>query len=145
MSLIASHIGENRIIMNNSIIVRGARENNLKNIDVEIPTNQLVVITGVSGSGKSSFAFDTIFVEGQRRYMTSLASHAKQGLYQVKKPDVDQIIGLPPTLSIEQKDPAGEKQAEKLLQKEHLKKYAGAKSHTRVYICPNFIWISEMR
>lgn len=60
MSLIVSHIGENRIIMNNSIIVRGARENNLKNIDVEIPTNQLVVITGVSGSGKSSFAFDTI-------------------------------------------------------------------------------------
>ena len=87
----------------NVIFIRGAREHNLKNIDASIPKNKLVAITGVSGSGKSSLAFDTIFAEGQRRYITSLASHTKQFMYQIKKPDVDQIDGLPPTLSIEQK------------------------------------------
>jgi excinuclease ABC subunit A len=85
------------------IIVRGAREHNLKNIDVEIPRNQLVVITGLSGSGKSSLAFDTIFAEGQRRYVESLSSYARQFLGLMEKPDVDQIEGLSPAVSIDQK------------------------------------------
>lgn len=85
------------------IIVRGAREHNLKNIDVEIPRNQLVVITGLSGSGKSSLAFDTIFAEGQRRYVESLSAYARQFLGQMEKPDVDQIEGLSPAISIDQK------------------------------------------
>jgi excinuclease ABC subunit A len=85
------------------IIVRGAREHNLKNIDVEIPRNQLVVITGLSGSGKSSLAFDTIFAEGQRRYVESLSAYARQFLGQMEKPDVDQIEGLSPAVSIDQK------------------------------------------
>jgi len=86
-----------------SIIVRGAREHNLKNIDVVIPRNKLVVITGVSGSGKSSLAFDTIFAEGQRRYVESLSAYARQFLEQMEKPDVDSIEGLSPAISIEQK------------------------------------------
>jgi excinuclease ABC subunit A len=86
-----------------SIIVRGAREHNLKNIQVEIPRNRLVVITGVSGSGKSSLAFDTLFAEGQRRYVESLSSYARQFLQQMEKPDVDSIEGLSPAISIEQK------------------------------------------
>ncbi len=85
------------------IIVRGAREHNLKNIDVEIPRNRLVVITGLSGSGKSSLAFDTIFAEGQRRYVESLSSYARQFLGLMEKPDVDQIEGLSPAVSIDQK------------------------------------------
>jgi excinuclease ABC subunit A len=85
------------------IVVRGAREHNLKNIDVEIPRNQLVVITGLSGSGKSSLAFDTIFAEGQRRYVESLSAYARQFLGQMEKPDVDQIEGLSPAVSIDQK------------------------------------------
>jgi excinuclease ABC subunit A len=85
------------------IIVRGAREHNLKNIDVEIPRNRLVVITGLSGSGKSSLAFDTIFAEGQRRYVESLSAYARQFLGQMEKPDVDQIEGLSPAVSIDQK------------------------------------------
>lgn len=85
------------------IVVRGAREHNLKNIDVEIPRNQLVVITGLSGSGKSSLAFDTIFAEGQRRYVESLSSYARQFLGLMEKPDVDQIEGLSPAVSIDQK------------------------------------------
>ncbi len=85
------------------IIVRGAREHNLKNIDVEIPRNKLVVITGLSGSGKSSLAFDTIFAEGQRRYVESLSAYARQFLGQMEKPDVDQIEGLSPAVSIDQK------------------------------------------
>ncbi len=85
------------------IVVRGAREHNLKNIDVEIPRNQLVVITGLSGSGKSSLAFDTIFAEGQRRYVESLSAYARQFLGQLEKPDVDQIEGLSPAVSIDQK------------------------------------------
>ena len=85
------------------IIVRGAREHNLKNIDVEIPRNKLVVITGLSGSGKSSLAFDTIFAEGQRRYVESLSAYARQFLGQMEKPAVDQIEGLSPAVSIDQK------------------------------------------
>ncbi|HLG51705.1 MAG TPA: excinuclease ABC subunit UvrA [Chloroflexota bacterium] len=85
------------------IIVRGAREHNLKNIDVEIPRDKLVVITGLSGSGKSSLAFDTIFAEGQRRYIESLSSYARQFLGQIEKPDVDDIQGLSPAISIDQK------------------------------------------
>lgn len=89
--------------MQDKIVVRGAREHNLKNIDVEIPRNQLVVITGLSGSGKSSLAFDTIFAEGQRRYVESLSAYARQFLGQMEKPDVDQIEGLSPAVSIDQK------------------------------------------
>ena len=85
------------------IVVRGARQHNLKNITVEIPREQLVVVTGVSGSGKSSLAFDTLFAEGQRRYVESLSAYARQFLHQVEKPDVDSIDGLSPAISIEQK------------------------------------------
>lgn len=89
--------------MRDSIYVKGARENNLKNIDVEIPRNKLVVMTGLSGSGKSSLAFDTIFAEGQRRYVESLSSYARQFLGQMDKPDVDSIDGMSPAISIDQK------------------------------------------
>src|SRR5213596_1596713 len=85
------------------IVIRGAREHNLKNIDLEIPRDQLVVITGLSGSGKSSLAFDTIYAEGQRRYVESLSAYARQFLEQMEKPDVDLIDGLSPAISIEQK------------------------------------------
>ena len=87
----------------NSIIVRGAKQHNLKNIDITIPKNKLVVITGVSGSGKSSLAFDTIFAEGQRRYVESLSAYARQFLGQLDKPDVEEIKGLSPAISIDQK------------------------------------------
>ncbi|HLV34311.1 MAG TPA: excinuclease ABC subunit A, partial [Spirillospora sp.] len=90
-------------MIQDKIVVRGAREHNLKNIDVEIPRNKLVVITGLSGSGKSSLAFDTIFAEGQRRYVESLSAYARQFLGQMEKPDVDQIEGLSPAVSIDQK------------------------------------------
>jgi len=89
--------------MHNSIIIKGAREHNLKNIDVTIPRDRLVVITGLSGSGKSSLAFDTIYAEGQRRYVESLSAYARQFLEQMGKPDVDSIEGLSPAISIEQK------------------------------------------
>lgn len=89
--------------MDNFIRIIGARENNLKNVNLEIPRNKLVVFTGLSGSGKSSLAFDTIFAEGQRRYMESLSSYARQFLGQMKKPDVDQIDGLSPAIAIDQK------------------------------------------
>ncbi len=85
------------------IRIRGANEHNLKNIDIDIPRNQLVVLTGLSGSGKSSLAFDTIYAEGQRRYMESLSSYARQFLGQMEKPDVESIEGLPPAISIDQK------------------------------------------
>src|SRR4051812_29199020 len=85
------------------IIVKGARTHNLKNISVEMPRNKMVVITGLSGSGKSSLAFDTIFAEGQRRYVESLSSYARQFLNQMPKPDVDEITGLSPAISIDQK------------------------------------------
>ena len=85
------------------IRIRGARENNLKGIDVDIPRDELVVLTGLSGSGKSSLAFDTIYAEGQRRYMESLSSYARQFLGQMEKPNVESIEGLPPAISIDQK------------------------------------------
>ncbi len=90
----------------NDIIIRGAREHNLKNIDLSIPRDKLVAITGVSGSGKSSLAFDTIYAEGQRRYMESLAAYARQFLGRMEKPDVDYIEGLSPAISIDQKGPS---------------------------------------
>ena len=89
--------------MNDTIRIRGARENNLKNVDLTIPRDALVVFTGLSGSGKSSLAFDTIYAEGQRRYVESLSSYARQFLGQMDKPDVDSIDGLSPAISIDQK------------------------------------------
>ena len=89
------------------IIIKGARTHNLKNIDLEIPRGKLVVFTGLSGSGKSSLAFDTIFAEGQRRYVESLSAYARQFLLQMQKPDVDEISGLSPAISIDQKTRSG--------------------------------------
>ena len=85
------------------IVIKGARENNLKNINLTLPKNKLIVMTGVSGSGKSSLAFDTIYAEGQRRYVESLSSYARQFLGGTEKPDVDSIEGLSPAISIDQK------------------------------------------
>ena len=89
--------------MGEELIVLGARVHNLKNLDVTIPRNKLVVITGLSGSGKSSLAFDTIYAEGQRRYMETLSAYARQFLGGMERPDVDKITGLSPVISIEQK------------------------------------------
>ena len=89
--------------MQSKLTVKGAREHNLKNVDIEIPRDKLVVFTGLSGSGKSSLAFDTIYAEGQRRYVESLSSYARQFLGQMEKPDVDYIEGLSPAISIDQK------------------------------------------
>ena len=89
--------------MQDKIVIKGARENNLKNIDVEIPRDRLVVLTGLSGSGKSSLAFETLYAEGQRRYVESLSSYARMFLGQMEKPDVDYIEGLSPAISIDQK------------------------------------------
>ena len=86
-----------------TIVIRGARTHNLKNIDIEIPRDKLIVVTGISGSGKSSLAFDTIYAEGQRRYVESLSAYARQFLSMMEKPDVDHIEGLSPAISIEQK------------------------------------------
>src|SRR3989338_5591370 len=86
-----------------NIHIRGARTHNLKNIDLDLPRDQLIVITGLSGSGKSSLAFDTLYAEGQRRYVESLSSYARQFLAIMEKPDVDLIEGLSPAISIEQK------------------------------------------
>lgn len=88
--------------MKEQLIVKGARQHNLKNITVEIPRDELVVVTGLSGSGKSSLAFDTIYAEGQRRYVESLSAYARQFLGQMDKPDVDYIEGLSPAISIDQ-------------------------------------------
>ncbi len=96
-------IGDFNVCMENKIIVKGARTHNLKNITVEMPRNKIIVFTGLSGSGKSSLAFDTIFAEGQRRYIESLSAYARQFLRQMQKPDVDEIIGLSPAISIDQK------------------------------------------
>jgi excinuclease ABC subunit A len=92
----------NLLAMDDKIIIRGARTHNLKNISLEIPRGKMVVFTGLSGSGKSSLAFDTIFAEGQRRYIESLSSYARQFLRQMQKPDVDEITGLSPAISIDQ-------------------------------------------
>mgnify|MGYP005719145383 FL=1 len=89
--------------MDKYIKIKGARTHNLKNIDLDLPKNNLITITGLSGSGKSSLAFDTIFAEGQRRYVESLSAYARQFLSMVDKPDVDKIEGLSPAISIEQK------------------------------------------
>lgn len=89
--------------MSEVIRVKGAREHNLKNIDIEIPRDKLVVVTGLSGSGKSSLVFDTIYAEGQRRYVESLSSYARQFLGIMDKPDIDSIDGLSPAISIDQK------------------------------------------
>mgnify|MGYP000644391151 CR=1 FL=1 len=89
--------------MQDKIIIKGAREHNLKNISLELPRNKMIVFTGLSGSGKSSLAFDTIFAEGQRRYVESLSAYARQFLGQMDKPDVDQIDGLSPAISIDQR------------------------------------------
>ena len=89
--------------MTNKIIIKGARANNLKNIDLELPRDRLIVMTGLSGSGKSSLAFDTIYADGQRRYVESLSSYARMFLGQMEKPDVDSIEGLSPAISIDQK------------------------------------------
>ena len=91
--------------MRKSITARGIRVHNLKNINVEIPLRKLIVITGVSGSGKSSLAFDTLYAEGQRRYVESFSAYARQFLERVDKPDVDHIEGIPPAIAIEQKNP----------------------------------------
>ena len=85
------------------IVIQGARTHNLKNVDLSLPRGKLVVITGLSGSGKSSLAFDTLYAEGQRRYVESLSTYARQFLEQMEKPDVDHIEGLSPAISIEQK------------------------------------------
>ena len=89
--------------MNDNIIIKGAKEHNLKNIDLTIPRNKLVVVTGLSGSGKSSLAFDTLYAEGQRRYVESLSSYARQFLGMMEKPEVESIEGLSPAISIDQK------------------------------------------
>ena len=86
------------------LVVRGARTHNLKNIDVTLPTGKLIIITGVSGSGKSSLAFDTIYAEGQRRYVESLSAYARQFLERMEKPDVDRIDGIAPAIAIRQKN-----------------------------------------
>src|SRR5580693_4540051 len=91
---------------NDSILIRGARQHNLKNLTLKIPRNELVVITGLSGSGKSSLAFDTIYAEGQRRYVESLSAYARQFLELMEKPDVDLIEGLSPAIAIEQRTPS---------------------------------------
>ena len=96
-------LNDNSMTMNDKIVIKGARVHNLKNVDLEIPKNKLVVFTGLSGSGKSSLAFDTIYAEGQRRYVESLSSYARQFLGIMEKPDVDQIEGLSPAISIDQK------------------------------------------
>ncbi|MEO0777004.1 MAG: excinuclease ABC subunit A, partial [Bacteroidota bacterium] len=91
------------MIRENDIFIKGARSNNLKNINLSIPRYQLVVVTGVSGSGKSSITMDTLYAEGQRRYVESLSSYARQFLMRMKKPDVDYIKGICPAIAIEQK------------------------------------------
>jgi len=93
--------------MEDNIIIRGAKEHNLKNINLELPRNKLIIVTGLSGSGKSSLAFDTIYAEGQRRYVESLSSYARQFLEQLQKPDVEVIEGLSPAIAIEQRTAAG--------------------------------------
>ena len=89
--------------MEKGIVIQGARQNNLKNINLTLPRNRLIVFSGLSGSGKSSLAFDTIYAEGQRKYVESLSAYARQFLGQMNKPDIDKIEGLSPAISIDQK------------------------------------------
>src|SRR5574339_1235999 len=91
--------------MSQSIVIRGARQNNLKNLDLELPTNELIVVTGVSGSGKSSLVFDTLYAEGQRRYVETFSPYARQFLDRMDKPQVDSIEGIPPAIAIDQTNP----------------------------------------
>ncbi|MFL6618512.1 MAG: excinuclease ABC subunit A, partial [Povalibacter sp.] len=91
--------------MSHSIVIRGARQNNLKNVDVELPTHELIVVTGVSGSGKSSLVFDTLYAEGQRRYVETFSPYARQFLDRMDKPQVDRIEGIPPAIAIDQTNP----------------------------------------
>src|SRR5215510_8846260 len=91
--------------MSHSIVIRGARQNNLKNLDIELPTNELIVVTGVSGSGKSSLVFDTLYAEGQRRYVETFSPYARQFLDRMDKPQVDAIEGIPPAIAIDQTNP----------------------------------------
>src|SRR5947208_6080731 len=99
----AHSTGTNAVMDNQTIVIRGAREHNLRNVNLDLPRDQLIVFTGVSGSGKSSLAFDTLYAEGQRRYVESLSSYARQFLGQLPKPDVDLLTGLSPSISIQQK------------------------------------------
>ena len=101
-----SAICREKSVAADDIVIRGAREHNLKNVDVVLPRNAFIVITGLSGSGKSSLAFDTLYAEGQRRYVESLSAYARQFLGQMEKPDVDRIEGLSPAISIEQRTTA---------------------------------------
>ncbi len=91
--------------MSHSIVIRGARQNNLKNLDLELPTNELIVVTGVSGSGKSSLVFDTLYAEGQRRYVETFSPYARQFLDRMDRPQVDRIEGIPPAIAIDQTNP----------------------------------------
>ncbi|MYI83815.1 MAG: excinuclease ABC subunit UvrA, partial [Rhodothermaceae bacterium] len=95
--------GQNRERQDESILVRGAREHNLRDVDVDVPRDELVVVTGLSGSGKSSLAFDTVYAEGQRRYLESLSAYARQFVGMPERPDVDHIEGLSPVIAIDQK------------------------------------------
>src|SRR5512140_1914106 len=88
-----------------AIVIRGARQNNLKNLDLELPTQELIVVTGVSGSGKSSLVFDTLYAEGQRRYVATFSPYARQFLDRMDKPQVDEIQGVPPAIAIDQTNP----------------------------------------
>src|SRR5262245_11671869 len=92
-------------VSRDAIVVRGARQNNLKNLDLDIPLNELVVVTGVSGSGKSSLVFDTLYAEGQRRYVETFSPYARQFLDRMDKPQVDNIAGIPPAIAIDQTNP----------------------------------------
>jgi len=92
-------------ISNGAILIRGARQNNLRNLDLDIPTHELVVVTGVSGSGKSSLVFDTLYAEGQRRYVETFSPYARQFLDRMDKPQVDRIEGIPPAIAIDQTNP----------------------------------------
>src|SRR5687767_15927580 len=91
--------------MSQSIVIRGARQNNLKNLNLELPTGELIVVTGVSGSGKSSLVFDTLYAEGQRRYVETFSPYARQFLDRIDKPQVDSIEGIPPAIAIDQTNP----------------------------------------
>src|SRR5438552_3928790 len=101
---VENHAGRDEHTGQEAIVVRGARVHNLRNIDCEIPINRMTVVTGVSGSGKSSLAFDTVYAEGQRRYVESLSAYARQFLERMDKPDVDEVVGISPAIAIRQKN-----------------------------------------